>query len=124
MNEKRQKSFYPDYLSEIVLVIFLTIEAVVVLALLFPQRIGRLINFTAPYQPKPEWYFLWLYQLVRYFHGPWIFVGTVLIPLLTVAFIIYIPWIDRDGRGRPLVLIGTFLILGFFLIFTLIPALN
>ncbi len=124
MEERKQKSFYPDYLAEIVLVIFLTIEIVVVLALLFPQKIGRLINFTAPYQPKPEWYFLWLYQLVRYFHGPWIFVGTVLIPILIVAFIIYIPWIDRNGKGRSIVLIGTFLILTLFLILTIIPTLN
>ena len=124
MSDERQKRFYPDYLSEIVLVMFFFFFFVVVLALLFPQKMGRLINFTAPYQPKPEWYFLWLYQLVRYFHGPWIFVGTVLIPLLTVAFIIYIPWIDRDGRGRNLVLFGTFFILAFFLLFTIIPAFN
>ncbi len=119
-----EKRFYPDYFAEIVLTIFLVIEAVVVLALLFPKHIGRMINFAAAYQPRPEWYFLWLYQLVRYFHGRWIFVGTVLLPLGVVLFIIFIPWIDRLKRGRTLVLAGTFTILAMFIIFTLIPVFN
>ncbi|MCK7504993.1 MAG: hypothetical protein MZV70_13545 [Desulfobacterales bacterium] len=28
-----------------------------------PDRLSQ------PFQPKPEWYFLWLFQLVRYFPG-------------------------------------------------------
>ncbi|RMG71078.1 MAG: hypothetical protein D6710_06475 [Nitrospirae bacterium] len=116
----KDKQFYPDYLAEIVLTIFLVIEAVVVLALAFPQNIGRMINFTAPYQPRPEWYFLWLYQLVRYFHGRWIFLGTVILPLMIVLFIILLPWIEKRA-GRKSVLFGSFLILTFFILFTLIP---
>ncbi len=119
-----KKSFYPDYLVEIVLTIFLVIEAVVVLALLFPQHTGRMINFAAAYQPRPEWYFLWLYQLVRYFHGKWIFVGTVLVPLSIVLFIILVPWIDRLRNGRKAVLTGTFIILSLFVLFTIIPIIN
>ncbi len=119
-----KKSFYPDYFIEIVLTIFLVVESVVVLALLFPQHIGRMINFAAAYQPRPEWYFLWLYQLVRYFHGDWIFAGTIVLPLLIVLFLLFIPWIDRLKNGRIAVLAGTFIILTLFVLFTVIPIVN
>ncbi|RMG03338.1 MAG: hypothetical protein D6726_05820 [Nitrospirae bacterium] len=121
---ERQRPFYPDYLFEVTLVIFITLEVVTVLALIFPQPLGRMINFTAPYQPLPEWYFYWLYQLVRYFPGRWMFVGTVLIPLLIILLLFYLPWIEKGKAGRKGVLVITFLILSAFLILTLIPALK
>lgn len=116
-----EKSFYPDYLIEILAAIFLTLGTVFILAMLFPPPVGREINFTAAYQPKPEWYFLWIYQLVRYFTGEWIFIGTVVIPLLGMALLLYIPWIDRGAPGsRRIAAAGFTLIWGSFLILTLI----
>ena len=100
MADSYEKRFYPDYLSEILLVVFITLELLLSLAMLFPRGIGRPIDFTSPYQPKPEWYFLWLYQLVRYFPGNWAFLGTVVIPAMAVFLLIYLPWIDRGRRGR------------------------
>lgn len=101
---ERKKDFYPDYLFEVVITIAIVLEVLFVLSSLYPKDIGRLIDFTAPYQPKPEWYFLWLYQLVRYFHGPFIFLGTVVLPSLAVTVLVLIPWIDR--KAGPKVSIG------------------
>ncbi len=120
-SDKGGRRFYPDYLFEIVLVIFLTLELVTVLALLWPPGIGRLINFTAPYQPMPEWYFLWLYQLIRYFPGKWIFVGTVLVPLVTVLLLFFIPWIDKTRWGSQKVLVITTVLYLGFVILTILP---
>lgn len=123
MSEKRQKGFYPDYLIEILFVIFILIETVLVLALLYPPLIGREIDFTAGYQPRPEWYFLWLYQLLRYFPGRSAFIGALLIPLLSIILLLSIPYIDRGRYGKTLsTLAGLFLLLS-FLILTLIPIL-
>jgi len=119
-----EKKFYPDYLAEVTIVIFLTLEVVTLLALAFPQQLGRMINFTAPYQPLPEWYFYWLYQLVRYFPGKWMFVGTVLIPLFAVLLLFYLPWLERGRRGRLKVLAAFSLLLLGFIVFTLIPFLT
>lgn len=119
--ERIDKKFYPDYLFEVALVIFLTIQMVLMLAMLYPPSIGRLINFTAPYQPLPEWYFLWLYQMVRYFPGSWAFVGTILMPLIAVSLLIYLPWIDRGRYGRLKALFVSLLLLLAFVILTLIP---
>ncbi|MBW2406673.1 MAG: hypothetical protein JRF17_04835 [Deltaproteobacteria bacterium] len=120
----RQKEFYPDYLIEILLVIFLIVELIATLALLYPPSIGRQIDFSAPFSPKPEWYFLWLYQLIRYFPGKWIIIGTMMIPLTAVLVLIFIPLIDRSKHGRLKALIaGTLLLLSFGLL-TIFAILN
>lgn len=118
-----EKKFYPDYLSEILAIIFLTLGAVFVLAMLFPPLIGREINFISAYQPKPEWYFLWLYQMVRYFPGEMAFVGAVAVPMLAAALLLYLPFIDSgSGRARKAATAIFMLLLGGFLVLTLIPA--
>jgi quinol-cytochrome oxidoreductase complex cytochrome b subunit len=109
---KRQNEFYPDYLIEILLVIFLVVELIVILALLYPPAIGRQIDFSTPFSPRPEWYFLWLYQLIRYFPGSRIVIGTTVIPLAAVLVLILIPFIDKGKFGRlQVVVVGIFLLL-------------
>jgi len=109
---KRQNEFYPDYLIEILLVVFLIVELIVILALLYPPAIGRQIDFSTPFSPRPEWYFLWLYQLIRYFPGSRIVIGTTVIPLAAVLVLILIPFIDKGKLGRlKVVVIGILLLL-------------
>lgn len=124
MSNRGEKSFYPDYLIEILFVVFFIIEAVLILSLLYPPVIGRQIDFTAGFQPKPEWYFLWLYQLVRYFPGKTAFIGTIVIPSLFIALLLLIPYLDRGKHGHILAMITGLMLLLLFLILTLIPALN
>ncbi len=116
---QKQRSFYPEYLFEVVVAIAITLEVLFVLSALYPKSIGRVIDFTAPYQPKPEWYFLWLYQLVRYFHGPMVFVGTVVLPLVGLVLLLVLPWIDRRLGARVARAVG----LGLFLAFGVLTAL-
>ena len=109
---RRQNEFYPDYLIEILVVIFLIVELIVVLALLYPPAIGRQIDFSTPFSPRPEWYFLWLYQLIRYFPGSRIVIGTTVIPLAAVWVLILIPFIDKGKWGRlKVVVVGILLLL-------------
>ena len=64
----------------------------------------------AGYIPRPEWYFLGLFQLLKYFPGRWEVVGAIVLPTLLGAVLALLPWIDRspsrDPRRRPLVMIG------------------
>lgn len=121
---KQQKDFYPDYLVEILLVILLTIELVILLALLYPQAIGRQIDFSTPFRPKPEWYFLWLYQLIKYFPGNSIVIGTFILPMTGILAFILIPFLDKGKWGRiKAVLSGMTLLLAFFIL-TILAVLN
>lgn len=119
----RQKNFYPDYLIEILLVIFLIVELIVTLALLYPPAIGRQIDFSTPFSPQPEWYFLWLYQLIRYFPGTRIVIGTTVIPLTAALVLILIPFIDKGKLGRLSVVIAGMLLLLLFVLLTSIAML-
>ena len=62
----------------------------------------------AAYVPRPEWYFLGLFQLLKYFPGKWEVVGAMIIPGLAAGFLALLPWIDRgpvrDPRRRPVVI--------------------
>ena len=93
------------YGFEIVIAALAVLVTVCALALLFPPGVGREISFSAPYQPRPEWYFLWFYQAARALPGAWAFWGLVLLPAAFFAGIFFLPTLDGDtGRGRRLAL--------------------
>ncbi|HQV69633.1 MAG TPA: cytochrome bc complex cytochrome b subunit [Thermoflexales bacterium] len=51
--------------------------------------------------PRPEWYFLFYYQILKYFPGGLEPVATVLIPLFIFGSMILLPFIDRGEERRP-----------------------
>jgi ubiquinol-cytochrome c reductase cytochrome b subunit len=60
----------------------------------------------APAQPasnfvaRPEWYFLFLFQLLKYFHGALQIIATAIIPGAAAAFLVLLPWIDKAESRR------------------------
>ncbi len=122
--KQRRKTFYPDYFLEILLVIFFTVEVVALLSLLFPADMGRRIDLSLPFRPKPEWYFLWIYELIRYFPGRWTVIGSILLPGVVMVVLGAIPFIDKSRRGRILVLICGGIIAGGILILTIMGAVS
>jgi ubiquinol-cytochrome c reductase cytochrome b subunit len=70
-------------------------------------RDGRGANLDAPADPsqpypaRPEWYFLFLFQLLKYFEGPNEIVGTVIIPNAVLVALALLPLLGY-GRMRPL----------------------
>ena len=69
-----------------------------------------IIRFSAPlelpadpadveYNPRPEWYFLWLFQFGKYVEwAPWIQSGVL--PLLGIGFLFAVPWLRNHGQKR------------------------
>jgi ubiquinol-cytochrome c reductase cytochrome b subunit len=74
----------------------------------------------ATYIPRPEWYFLGLFQLLKYFPGKWEVVGAMVVPGVAAGFLALLPWIDRgpdrDPRKRRIVVtavtVGTACVIG------------
>jgi ubiquinol-cytochrome c reductase cytochrome b subunit len=62
----------------------------------------------ATYIPRPEWYFLGLFQLLKYFPGKWEVIGAMVVPGVAAGFLALLPWIDRgpdrDPRQRRIVM--------------------
>jgi quinol-cytochrome oxidoreductase complex cytochrome b subunit len=98
---KNDKTFFPYYFFEVAVVALLTLEAVLLLAVMFPPAIGREIDLAAQFSPRPEWYFLFLYELTKFFPGKWTFVGAVLLPGLAFGLVLLAPLLD-DGKERSL----------------------
>ncbi len=48
------------------------------------------------YVPRPEWYFLFLFQLLKYFPGALEWVGTTIIPGIAVLALLLLPLYDRN----------------------------
>ena len=100
-DETKESTFFPYYFFEIMVVAMFTIEVVLLLAVLFPPAVGREIDFSAQFNPRPEWYFLFLYQLTKYFPGTWTFVGAVLLPGLAFSVLLLAPFLD-SGKATAL----------------------
>jgi mono/diheme cytochrome c family protein len=101
--------FFPDILFKdavISLVIFLALVALAyfVGAPLEPPADPADTSYT----PRPEWYFLFLFQLLKYFPGPLEVIGVFIIPSILIILLIALPLIDRSPKRhfmrRPIIL--------------------
>jgi len=52
------------------------------------------------YMARPEWFFLGLFQLLKYFTGPLRLVGAALIPGAAAVFLLMLPFLDRGPSRR------------------------
>jgi quinol-cytochrome oxidoreductase complex cytochrome b subunit len=95
--DSEERYLYPHLLFEIFCVAMIVIEAVFILAIAFPPPIRRQVDFAFQFSPKPAWYFLPLFELVKYFPGKLIFLGASVVPMALIVFLYAVPWLD----GRP-----------------------
>lgn len=93
--EKKSVPFYPDHVSsEAKVVAGIVAVALIfgVLGLIFPVGLGDPADaMNTPEHVKPEWYFLSLYQLLKYISKT----AGVVLPLVAVASLILLPFLDR-----------------------------
>jgi mono/diheme cytochrome c family protein len=85
------------------------------LASIRPVTIGPMANPADPtYLPRPEWYYIPVFQWLKYWHGPASVVGIILIPALLFIALFALPFIDRSPERRPLkrpIALGTLFII-------------
>jgi quinol-cytochrome oxidoreductase complex cytochrome b subunit len=93
---KPKKKFYPEQVFKDTVAIFVTFAVLFTLAVAARVPLERLADPTdTSYIPRPEWYFLFLFQLLKYFQGPLELVGSTVLPGLAVVGLILVPFIDR-----------------------------
>lgn len=56
----------------------------------------------ASYIPRPEWYFLWMFQLLKYFPGQLEGIAIVGLGLLIAVGLFGLPFFDRSPKRHPL----------------------
>ena len=109
--------FFPDFLLRDLLLWLVCLIVLAVLVYLLPYgpgipgmewELGKKANPLAPAYPgiKPEWYFLWVYQLLKEFpphlfgmEGPQ---AALLVVTVLMGIWALVPWLDRRAsRGQP-----------------------
>ncbi|MDB5097243.1 MAG: cytochrome c class [Cyanobacteria bacterium RYN_339] len=53
-------------------------------------------NPTSQFLPRPEWYFMFLFQLLKYFPGLWAIFPVAIIPGAMGAVLVLLPFFDRN----------------------------
>ena len=97
-----KKKFYPEQVFKDTVAIFIAFAILFVMAVAVRVPLEQLADPTdTTYIPRPEWYFLFLFQTLEALQGPLEVVGSVVLPGLAILRLILVPFIDRgtDGRG-------------------------
>jgi ubiquinol-cytochrome c reductase cytochrome b subunit len=94
--------FWPQVVKRGLIIFLVTTVAVGAISYWWPPPLGDPADPTdATYVPKPEWWVLFLNQLVAIFRGPWAVVGTTVIPGLLTVFMLALPFLDRSSGHGP-----------------------
>ncbi|HVW87222.1 MAG TPA: c-type cytochrome, partial [Bryobacteraceae bacterium] len=98
---KPKKSFYPEQVFKDTVAVFIAFAVLFTMAVAVRVPLERLADPTdTSYIPRPEWYFLFLFQMLKVFEGPLEVVGTVILPTLAILALIVTPFVDRSRVVR------------------------
>ena len=90
------KKFYPQQVFKDTAAIGMAFLVLFIMAVAVRVPLEQLADPTdTSYTPRPEWYFLFLFQMLKLFEGPLEVVGSVVLPGLAVLVLILVPFIDR-----------------------------
>lgn len=93
------KPFWPDVIFEDTIAILVVLGVLLALIFLKGVPLGNVADpASKEFVPRPEWYFLFLFQLLKYFPGSLEWVGIVLVPSAIILLLLFIPFIDRKRR--------------------------
>ncbi len=98
--------FFPNIFYKDLMVWLVVLGIVVTLAVLIPPEIGKKADPLAPPPEniKPEWYFLFLFQTLKFFPGTMLgFNGetiAVTVASLAICFFVLIPFLDRKSARQ------------------------
>lgn len=104
--------FFPNIVFKDTLVILLLFLLLLALAYFIGAPLEEQANpADTNYTPRPEWYFLFLFQLLKYFPGQLEVIGVVVIPTLVIILLFLLPFLDRSAKrhflSRPVISIIT-----------------
>lgn len=114
--------FYPDILFKDALIALLVFLILIGLAYFVGAPLESRANpADSSYTPRPEWYFTFLFQLLKYFPGKLEVIGVIVIPGIVFALLFLLPLIDKNPRryfsNRPWISgITSILVLGIFVL--------
>jgi menaquinol-cytochrome c reductase cytochrome b/c subunit len=101
--KKQGKPFFPyavlkDSTMALVVVLVIALLSIVLGAEQGPKADPT----TTTYVPRPDWYFYFLFELLRVLKGPnLVLFATIIIPTIGMVVLLIFPFIDRGPERRP-----------------------
>lgn len=100
--KEQGKSFFPYTVFKDVCVALLVLAVLFALAHYRPAELEPLADPTdTHYNPRPEWYFLFLFQALKFFPGNLEAVAAIILPGLGVLLLMAVPFLDRSPKRHP-----------------------
>lgn len=94
--------FFPTQLFKDAVVVLAGLGVLFALAVGFPPALEAMADPTGTdFTPRPEWYFLGLYELLKIMPPGWEAVATLVVPGLVTIGMVFLPWIDRSRSRHP-----------------------
>jgi menaquinol-cytochrome c reductase cytochrome b/c subunit len=100
----KTEAFWPNFLLKEWMVGAVFLIGYLCLTIAHPSPLERIADPTdTAYVPLPDWYFLFLYQLLKYSYasGPYTVIGAMVMPGLAFGALLLAPFIDRGPHRRP-----------------------
>ena len=101
--KKKGKPFFPYAVLKDSAMAFVVVIVVIVMALVLGAEQGPKADpTTTTYVPRPEWYFFFLFELLRVIKPPELVpVATIIIPTICMVLLLLLPFYDRGPERRP-----------------------
>jgi ubiquinol-cytochrome c reductase cytochrome b subunit len=94
--------FYPKQILIDLAFVLVVMGVLGMLAHFLPVTLGPEANpADTRYLPRPEWYYLPMFQWLKYWEGSRTVIGIVIIPAVLIALFFLLPFLDRGLERRP-----------------------
>ncbi|TYR82605.1 cytochrome C oxidase Cbb3 [Priestia megaterium] len=100
----KTEAFWPNFLLKEWMVGAVFLIGYLCLTIAHPSPLERIADPTdTGYLPLPDWYFLFLYQLLKYTYasGPYNIIGAFIIPGIAFGALMLAPFLDPGPERRP-----------------------
>ena len=96
------ETFYPRQFGRDLIFGVLLITAIAALAYFYPVRLGPEANpADTAFIARPEWYFLPLFEWLKFWPGQSALVGVVILPAVVTLLFVGVPFLDRGLKRHP-----------------------
>ena len=101
--KQKGKPFFPYAILKDGVMAMVTLAVIIVMALFLGAELGPKADpTTTTYTPRPEWYFFFLFELLRVIKPPeLVFLATIGIPTICLVLLLLLPFFDRGPERHP-----------------------
>jgi menaquinol-cytochrome c reductase cytochrome b/c subunit len=98
------KPFFPYAVAKDSLMACVVLAVIIAMSIILGAELGPKADpTTTTYTPRPEWYFFFLFELLRVVKPPsLVFLATIGIPTICLVLLLLLPFYDRNPERNPL----------------------